>query len=170
MSSKEKDIQAIVTLNQWGVPFLSSPFIREGISSLELTELLQQLITSQSARLKLGVTAFFLVHPEEAPIMLKALPLLKGNVQKLLKYYYMAAVYLQELWRSQLSGTTLPDYFSQELNLPQVMILHGRLGLASLEEALQHLVQRHYNYQSAFESLARLIQDKGPSREKTRQS
>lgn len=162
MQTEEKDLLAIATLNQWGVPFLSHPRMIENSVTLELTDLLQHLTQSHSPRLKLGITAFFLTHPEQAQVIFKVLPLLGKHSQELLKYYYTAAVYLQELWKSQLKERVpLSNYFSRELQLPEVTVLHGRLGLAFLEDALQRWAHEPYNYQSAFESLVRLVQYQG---------
>ncbi|MBI5300209.1 MAG: hypothetical protein HY877_07975 [Deltaproteobacteria bacterium] len=157
---KEKEIQAIAALNQWGVPYLSTPFTPTMGFSLELSDLLTRLIQSDSTRLKLGVTAFFLVHSEKASAVLDALPLLEEGQRQMLRYLYTAAVYLQRLWRRQLAhfgNGLLPDYFSQELGLPEPVLLHGRLGLGALEEALQGHIHEPYNYKASFDALIRLL-------------
>ena len=160
MTTQDKELLAIATLNRWDVPFLSSPFATDTNHPLELTDLLMQLIQSDSTRLKLGVTAFFLVHPEQAAVVLETLPLLKKDFHRRLQYYYTAAVYLQRLWKSQLAGfgeTQLPDYFSQELGLPSPAVLHGHIGLAFLEEALQKEANETYNYRSSFDALVQIL-------------
>lgn len=158
-----KELQAIATLNHWGVFFLSSPFILGNESPLELTELLKELIQSSSPRLKLGVTAFFLVRPDQASMVPKVFSLIVGKqAVHLFKCYYTAAVYLQRFWKSQLvvfSRKILPDYFSQELGLPPPNLLHGRFGLVALEELMQKKMKYPYNYQSSFNSLIRILQE-----------
>ena len=166
-----KELQAIASLNQWGVSFLWSPFTPKIEQPLKPERLIQSLIESDSARLRLGVIAFLLVHPEEAPAIHQALSLVKENKCLLLKYYYTAAVYLQTLWKSQLTqfgSDMLPNYFSKDVGLPDPIQLHGRLGLAALEEALQQLRGEAYNYTASFEAVVRLIQQQGNSHATTR--
>lgn len=160
---QEKELQALNTLEKWGVPFLSSPLAKEDLRLLELDDLLSVLIQSRAGRLRLAITAFFLVHPEKALVVFRTLSVLKKKPRLLLEFYYTAAVYLQELWKTQLAhfGTSrLPDYFSHKLELPEPAQFHGRLGLASLEEMLQQLVCEPYNYQASFESLIRLLESR----------
>lgn len=112
-----------------------SPFAPETECPLEPHDLIVRLIQSDSARLKLGVSVFFLVHPEKAEAVLQALPSLENKMRQLLRYYYMAAVYLQRLWKNQLSrfgDISLPDYFSKELGLmsyPSGFVKKAKFGL-----------------------------------------
>ena len=164
--TQEREIQAIAALNQWGVPFLYSPLAVGAKPSLEIHDMLERLIQSGSARLRLGVTAFFLVHSEEAPGVFPTLSLLKEERCLILKYYYTAAVYLQRLWKSQLAhwgNVSLPDYFSKELRLPDPACLHGRLGLQVLGEALCGVAHESYNYGASFEALVHILQQRGKS-------
>ncbi|MBI2981408.1 MAG: hypothetical protein HYY44_03785 [Deltaproteobacteria bacterium] len=168
MTGEERDLLAIATLNQWGVFYLSAPVSLKEQKPLELINLVEHLIQSDRPRLKLAVTAFFLVHPQEARIVRQVISSLGERPSLLLKYYYTAAVFLQRLWRSQLTGSVefvwLPDYFSRELGLPEPTLLHGRIGLLSLEEALQKSAHLPYNYRASFDSLIRLLLSKRGSR------
>lgn len=158
---KKEDQEAIASLQQWGVPFLSSSEPCDIAQPLDAPELVQKLIQSKSPRLKLGVTAFFLFLPHQASAVLDALAPLNEMECRLLKYYYTAAVYLQALWKSYWLSrrmALLPDYFSKELGLPNSTRLHGKWGLVALEEALQQATHASYNYISSFEALVRLLQ------------
>ncbi len=158
-----KDLEAVFSLNQWGVPFLSSPIPCENPKRLDPAELVLRLIQSSHPRLHLGVTAFFLVHSEKAPSVLQSLALLDQKSSLRLKYYYTAAAYLQRFWKSQLTfnPSLLPDYFSKEQGLPVPTALNARLGLLAIEEALQKEMNEPYNYLARFEALARLLQQQG---------
>jgi hypothetical protein len=127
-------------------------------------KMLACLIDSNSPRLNLAVTAFFLVHPEQAKQsdIFETISELSKKSQKLFKLYYTAAVYLQALWKSQLAffGTSqMQDYFSQELKLPDPHQLHGRLGLAYLEDALQQSAPEPYHYQASFDAMIKILLD-----------
>lgn len=170
MRHRAKELQAIETLQHWGVPYLWSPQRDKSGLFLKTSEMLQQLITSTSGRLRLGVCAFFLIHPEQARAVKEALGSLEARHAELLKCYYMAAVYLQSLWRKALGGDSLPDYFSCELKLPKPHPLNSRQGLSALEQKLQEFFGQPFNFLSRFDSLARLLtterlrETNGPSR------
>lgn len=158
MKLQEKELQAMETLQHWGVPYLQpSPGAKAG-TFLNTPEMLQQLITSDSGRLRLSVCAFFLVHPEEAAAVKETLGFLETRDADLLKLYYMAAVYLQWLWGKALgSANPLPDYFSKELKLPEPGLQNSRMGLAVLEEKLQECFGQPFNFLDRFDALVRLL-------------
>lgn len=146
------------TLQHWGVSYLWPQSAQKPGPFLKTPQMLGQLITSDSGRLRLGVCAFLLIHPEEAAAVKETLGLLDARHAGLLKFYYMAAVYLQSLWGKALGGKKpLPDYFSKELKLPHPAAPNSRLGLAALEEKLQDFFGRPFNFLSRFDSLARLL-------------
>lgn len=159
LENNEKELEALESLEQWGVHYLWSPRAKQGALQ-NPAQMIRQLIKADSARLRLGVTAFFLVRPSSASCVLAALESLTQKEGELLKCYYMASVYLLALWGSALASskaTVLPDYFSEELQLPPPTLQQSRLGLVALEEKLQKLVGHPYNYVSSFNSLVRLL-------------
>lgn len=163
-ANQRRNEELIASLNQWRVPFLSTQTPAPVTPSLPAEDLIEGLIRSDSARLKLGVTAFFIVHSDQAPVVLTSVAHLDEKDVLFLKYYYMAALYLQRFWLRQFShfgNGLLPDYFSKELSLPEPTRLHGRLGLHFLEAAMQRAASQPYDYYSPFQSLARLLQDAG---------
>jgi hypothetical protein len=160
MTTHKKYRHAINSLHQWGVPFLLQSKKDEHLPRLDSIELIKSLIEADSERLKLSVTAFFLIHPEYASDVKKVLSCVVKKSQELLKCYYTAAVYLQILWKFSFTSTNttmLPDYFSQELGLPAPTLIESRRGLAALEEKFQKLAGHPYNYCASFESLVRLL-------------
>lgn len=159
MEGRRRD-EMLHALQQWGVPFLSGARASEAPSPLTSCELIQSLIESDSERLKLAVTAFFLIRPERAADVHAVLPHLDQRGSTLLKYYYMAAAYLQVLWQTALMSPKqmlLPDYFSEALGLPPPTIPQSHMGLVALEEKFQEAVGWPYNYRSSFDALVRLL-------------
>ncbi|OGS04165.1 MAG: hypothetical protein A3G41_07335 [Elusimicrobia bacterium RIFCSPLOWO2_12_FULL_59_9] len=152
----QKNEEAIASLWLWDVPFIAFEGPLPPISPLPPEKLLAALIQSKSGRLRLGAIAFLLRHPEKAESVRPALTSIDEETALLLKYYYTAAVYLQRHWKSALYDRTppmLPDYFSAELRLPPPSLLHGKIGLHALEQALQEKSAQPFDYLSQFESV-----------------
>jgi hypothetical protein len=98
-----------------------------------------RLASSPDARLREAMAALFLVHPELAPLALTAAGRLKMPHRERLVEAYVAAVYLQRLWRTRLrrhlgEQPYLPPYWIKELDVPEPDEMHGRLGLAVLSD------------------------------------
>lgn len=165
-----KEEEAIASLWLWDVHFLAAdPSLKK---PLPPEDLLERLIGSGSGRVRLGVVAFFLRHPELAGKVHPVLSKLGDQEALLLKYYYTAAVYLQRYWETALwtkDSPALPDYFSQELGLPPPSLLHGKIGLWALEEALQGFAGQPFNYFSSFNSVAQILMQAKPTHARDRQ-
>lgn len=160
MVVQDAELRLVAALQQWRVPFLTAPDASVVGPPMEATALIAGLIGSQSPRLHLAITAFFLVHPEEGPVLLKVLPMLRSEQGRVLKCYYMAALYLQLLWAShwrQAQKNILMDDYSYEIDGPPPITANARWGLSCVEEQLQLLMQQPYNYMASFEALARLV-------------
>lgn len=93
--------------------------------------LIAALAKSDESRLRLSLIALFLEHPEFASYVRTAAKKLEASARLTLQCYYTAAVWLGKKYRLHKS---LPDYFSQELNLHPV---------DDLEENLRALAKRH---------------------------
>jgi len=93
--------------------------------------LIAALAKSDESRLRLSLIPLFLEHPEFALHVRMAAKRLEGSARLTLQCYYTAAVWLGKKYRLHRS---LPDYFSQELNLHPV---------DDLEENLRALARRH---------------------------
>lgn len=94
--------------------------------------LIAALAESDESRLRLSLIPLFLEHPEFAghvPLIAKKL---KPPVRLTLQCYYSAAVWLAQKY--QVRNVSLPDYFSQELNLRPI---------ADPEVNLRELAKRH---------------------------
>jgi hypothetical protein len=76
--------------------------------------------------------------------------------------HYMAAVYLQSMWRMRLGHyykqvSELPDYFSSALGLPGARDLHGKAGLYALAEWHASRSPYRFNHLSAYMGVADLL-------------
>jgi hypothetical protein len=100
-------------------------------------QLLSGLARSTEPRLRHAAAALFLVHPELAEAAPGAAAALDTHCRAALVEAYVAAVYLQRLWRSRLrrhlgEQPLLPPLWIDELGLPAPDDRYGKLGLAAL--------------------------------------
>ena len=82
----------------------------------------------------------FIRHPELAHSVPFLVATLDSALALELQTIYMAAVYLQRLWKTRLgfyldNDTLLPDLFSQQLGLPPADERFGKTGLYDLADA-----------------------------------
>ncbi|MEP7200483.1 MAG: hypothetical protein ABI874_11750 [Chloroflexota bacterium] len=108
-------------------------------------ELISALAQADDPRLRLALIALFLARPAFGSLMPSAVAQLPMPAALALKQYYTAAACLQRYWRTRLSAVVanpmpLPDWFSRDLNLPDLDVLYGRLALRALADqmAAQH--------------------------------
>jgi hypothetical protein len=102
-------------------------------------QLLKALAQSEEARLRLSLIPLFLEHPEYVAHVQDAAHQLEPAARLTLQCYYTAAVWLAKKY--QLSGTPLPDVFSEELGLNPV---------EDPEANLQALAKRHKELSGSF--------------------
>jgi len=86
-------------------------------------QLLVGLAEHDDARLRRMLLHLFLYRPELSELVPDVLSSLNTSGQVTLKLFYTAAVFLQRVHKEQLQETvldwhTLPDYFSEELDIP----------------------------------------------------
>jgi len=111
-------------------------------------ELILGLAASKDGRLRFALAGLLLAHPELAD---NAICLIEQRCNPApdkhppdwawdeLRRQYVAALYLQRMWRTRLSmcmgeRPLIPEHFTQELQLPAADALHGELGLRALTE------------------------------------
>ncbi len=95
------------------------------------TRIIAALAESDESRLRLSLIPLFLEHPEFALRVRTVAKRLDPSARLTLQCYYSAAVWLEKKYQPH---NTLPDYFSQELNLHPV---------DDHEENLKALAKRH---------------------------
>ena len=127
--------------------------------------LIASLATHDQPRLVQALIALLMLHPELAPLV----PALRGRLTPAseveLLAHYMAAVYLQSMWRVRLDHylpptPDLPDYFSAELGLPDALDLYGKAGLYALAEWHSAHAPGRANHLSEYEGVAELLLDR----------
>jgi hypothetical protein len=120
-------------------------------------ELILGLAQTKDARLRFALAALLLIHPELAERMAHlAENETRPGVQAELYKHYLAAMYLQRMWRTRLRmafGETalIPERFTHELNLPTAEAMNGELGLHRLTE------NSLFNDWSSYEQVIELI-------------
>lgn len=102
--------------------------------------LIMALLQQDDSRLKLALINIFIRHPELAQSVANLVEQVDATTKIDLQTLYMAAVYLQRLWRSRLEfylgkSELLPDLYSAQLDLPQAGERFGKVGLYALAEA-----------------------------------
>jgi hypothetical protein len=157
-----RDREALVAaLRERGVDYLAPADARSG-PPMDDPTLIASLAAHTDARLRQALIALFLLRPQLAPLV----PGLRGELNpraaQELSAYYMAAMYLQAMWRTRLghylkSFAELPDYFSEELGLPKANDLYGKAGLYDLAEWHAHHSSYRFNHLSAYQGVADLL-------------
>lgn len=94
--------------------------------------LIAALAESDESRLRLSLIPLFLEHPEFARHVRSVAKKLKPHARLTLQCYYSAAVWLAQ--KNHVRNVSLPDYFSEELNLHPI---------ANPEQNLRELAKRH---------------------------
>lgn len=124
--------------------------------------LIASLAASEDARLRAALTGLFLLHPElasEVPKVLENLTRLGLEVAEAeLAARYMAAVYLQNLWRTKLKRylgnfPNLKDLYSSKLELPAAQEGFGKPGLMALAEWHARQTSANYNRLAEYNQL-----------------
>lgn len=129
----------VAKLREQGVTYLapSDAVATEAIPSSEA--LLAALVGQPDSRLRLALVPLFIRHPDWADCVSSLVGQLDPAAVLELKTLYMAAVYLQRLWKTRLglyldNHALLPDLFSQELGLPPADERFGKNGLYDLTD------------------------------------
>lgn len=101
-------------------------------------ELILGLAQTKDARLRFALAALLLIHPELAERVAHLAE--QGAAQDELRKHYLAAMYLQRMWRTRLRmafGETalIPERFTDQLNLPAADTMNGKMGLYHITES-----------------------------------
>lgn len=104
------------------------------------SELILALLEQTDSRLRMGLVPLFIRHPWLAADVERLAAEIAPSLRLELQTYYMAAVYLQRLWKSRLGfyldkSILLPDLYSQEMGLPPADERFGKVGLYELADA-----------------------------------
>lgn len=124
--------------------------------------LIQCLVEQEDSRLRQALIGMFLVYPELGSMIPTIMERLNAKGRNELLAYYMAAVYLQQIWKILLKHylvnfKELPDYYSSKLELPPPDFMFGRRGLYELSEWHKKRSPYPFNRMSEYKTAARLI-------------
>jgi len=132
----------VAQLSQRAVTYLapSDAVAIEAIASEDA--LLVALLEQHDSRLRLALIPLLIRHPDLAGHVSHLVDQLDSTLAVELQTLYMAAVYLQRLWKTRLgfyldATTPLPDLFSQRLALPPADERFGKTGLYDLADVWQ---------------------------------
>jgi hypothetical protein len=121
--------------------------------------LLADLVQQPSARVRVSVIAVLLAHPEYAQAVPAALERLPPAEQWTLRFFYSAAVLLQQEYAEQLrpflAGRRLPDRFGADLNLP--VTASPREQLIALGRRHRQRTRTAVNWIGTYESAVRRL-------------
>jgi hypothetical protein len=126
----------VASLHARGVCYLT-PTPHGDETPLSDDALIAGIAQADDARLRFALAGLFLLHPDLAARAIQLEPALLGAARDELRKQYVAAMYLQRLWRTHLRlqfGETplIPEHFTQEMDLPAPDLMHGEMGLRQL--------------------------------------
>ncbi len=141
----------VAKLREYGIRYLApSDAIATEIVPSEQS-LLLALLEQADPRLQMALVPLFVRNPH----LSAHIPALVDNLSPAsvlnLKTYYMAAVYLQRLWHFRLglyidNKSLLPDFYSQDLELPPATERFGKPGLYDLADAWRNRSPFPFNW------------------------
>jgi hypothetical protein len=154
----------VAALHARGICYLA-PSPNGDEPALSNAELMVGLAASQDGRLRFALAALLLVHPELAGLAAHLIETCDAKsigkpvppkVWEELRKHYVAAAYLQRMWRTRLAfyygeQPDIPDRFTESLNLPKSTVMFGEMGLRMLTE------RSPYNDWSSYEQVIDMI-------------
>ena len=129
--------RVVATLHRLGIRYIVAEDGAEPYDDLPPEQLIAALVGDRGPRVEYSVIPLLMRHPEFAAVV----PALAGSLPvaraELLRRHYMAAIYLQRMYRPALEiylgkKPNLPDYFSAEMGLPSPDEYYGEVGLRQL--------------------------------------
>jgi hypothetical protein len=150
----------VAALHERGVGYLAPRHARG--EPVDDQTLIASLAASEEARLRQALIALFLLQPRLAPLVRELQPRLSPPVEVELVAHYMAAVYLRQIWAVRLKHylpllPELPDYFSQQLQLPSPHDRYGEAGLHALAAWHERSTSRAGNRLEEYHNAAELL-------------
>jgi hypothetical protein len=124
--------------------------------------LIASLAANEDPRLRQALIALFMLEPQLAQYVPGIVEQLDEASRIELIAHYMAAVYSQSMWRIRLDNylppsPDLPDFYSEQLQLPSPDDEYGKAGLYALADWHARHVPWRSNKLSEYESVASLL-------------
>ncbi len=151
----------VAELRKLGITYLapSDAVATEPLPSVD--GLLLALLNQADFRLQLALIPLFIRHPELARSASLLVDQLDSSPALELQTLYMAAVYLQRLWKTRLgfylNMSLLPDLFSQPMGLPPADERFGKTGLYELAEAWKERSRYPFDRLASFNNVMELF-------------
>jgi hypothetical protein len=156
--------QLVAKLRESGVHYLVPTDARlDKMQSIDSLNLIRQLAESDDPRLRHSLIGLFILHPSWADLVTPLAVSLQGAARIELIAHYMAAMYLQRMWRTRLGFylevELLPDLFSSQLGLPSPEVRFGKTGLRALAKWHADQTNPVFNHLSSYEHVMDLLFD-----------
>ena len=153
----------VAELSAHGIRFLAGGADADmNVPARAPSELIAALAQHRDPRLRSALTSLFLLHSDWGADVPRVAQILEGAARIELCARYMAAVYLQRMWRTRLGFyladfSLLPDYFSAALGLPPADERFGKPGLHALAEWHARRSEFPYNRVASYEKALELL-------------
>lgn len=149
--------QLVAELDTLGVCFLRGARVVPTTGRIAPDKLLLYLASSDEARLRLALIPLLLRRPDFSAYVNMAVRRVNSEAKVVLMCYYTAAFYLQKKYHFRLekligSYTTLPDLFSEDLNLR--VVPNPEIGLQMLARRHAILSGKPINWLGTYEHAA----------------
>jgi hypothetical protein len=148
----------VAALRQRGVDWLTPSDATAG-EAIEAERLIASLAAHPEARLRQALTGLFLLCPRDWEAVEQVAQGLDEPARDELMARYMAAVYLQRIWRTRLRRylgevLELPDLYSETMGLPPANEGFGKPGLAALADWHRARASVPYNRLAEYNQIA----------------
>lgn len=145
----------VAALRGHGVNWLA-PSDALGGGTIEPVTLVASLAAHDDPRLRAALTGLFILRPEFSAVVAEARQALEPTARDEVSARYLAAVYLQRLWRTRLGlyledTSELPDLYSESLGLPPANQGYGKPGLRALAEWHKQRTAMAYNRRAEYD-------------------
>jgi len=162
MPSEDERESLVAQLRELGVCYLTPTDARMHESWRALpSELIAKLAAQSDPRLRHALIVLFILHPDLAGEVLKQVDVIDPPARIELIAHYMAALYLQRMWRMRLGFyldvQILPDLFSTQLGLPSPEERYGKTGLHALAEWHANQSLYPFNHLSSYQHVMDLL-------------
>jgi len=142
-------VSLVAAMREHGVDWLA-PSDAPGGGSIEPATLVASLAAHDDPRLRAALTGLFILRPEFSALVAEVRQALEPTACDEMSARYMAAAYLQRLWRTRLGlyledSPELPDLYSESLGLPLANQGYGKPGLLALAEWHKQRTAMPYN-------------------------
>ena len=147
----QKEEEVVAQLERLGIRYLSRLSKSSAQKDYRPAKLIADIVKQPSARVRSALISLFLTKPDYSAYVPEALKHANETEARTLKFFYTAAVFLQQKYRIS-STSALPDAYSKELGIEGV---DPDQKLISLGERHQQASGRSINWYGTYENAAK---------------